>query len=191
VDLGRDTSKIELIAEDGTTTSSRSFGGTANFFQLIPAQFRNLFIFLTGSIVIVLMVSRTTMLGAMLGVTLVAPAVILSLFGLSKEILVFCMSTFIVLLYNSNQSSMTKIVSTVLLYLIYGFTVRSYYFLIITAYVVILLWTTRITELRIVIVGMAAITIMLMPDEAFHVLQSARDASIAYLKYTSPHVFAL
>ena len=147
-----------------------------------------MFIFLTGSTVIGLMISRTTLLGAMLGMVLVAPAVLLSLFGPSKEILVFCMSILIVLSYNSDQSSTAKMLSTVLLYLAYGFTVRSYYFLIIATYVVILLWTTRITELRIVIVGMAAITIVLIPDEIYHVLQSARDSSIVYLKYTSPHI---
>jgi hypothetical protein len=47
---------------------------------------------------------------------------------------------------------------------------------------------TRITELRIAIVGMAAILIMLIPNETYHILQGARDASVTYLKYTSPHV---
>jgi hypothetical protein len=94
----RDTSKIELIAEGGIVTSSRSFGGTANFFHVFPPQFRDLFIFLIGSAVIAFMVSRTTMLGAVLGLMLVAPAVMLCLFGPSKEILVFCMSGFIVII---------------------------------------------------------------------------------------------
>jgi hypothetical protein len=143
---------------------------------------------LIDSTVIALMVSRTTVLGATLGLTLVAPAVMLSLFGPSKETLVFCMSIIVVLVHISNWFSKSKVVSTALLYLFYGLSVRSYYFLIIAAYVAFLLWATRITELRIAIVGMAAILIMLIPNETYHILQGARDASVIYLKYTSPHV---
>jgi hypothetical protein len=138
--------------------------------------------------VIAFMVSRTTMLGAVLGLMLVAPAVMLCLFGPNKEILVFCMSGFIVLLHVSGRQSVTETISAIVLYLLYGLTVRSYYYLIIATYVATLLWMTRIMELRIAMVGMSAILIMLMPDEIYHVIQSARDTPVAYLKHTSTHV---
>jgi hypothetical protein len=131
----RDTSKIELLTESGIGTDSRSFGGTATFFHILPTDVRNLFIFLVGSAVIALVMSRTTILGAVLGLTLVTPAVMLSLFGPSKETIVFCISMLVISIQLHIRSIIVRLILTIMIYIVYTLTVRSYYLLIAATYI--------------------------------------------------------
>jgi hypothetical protein len=185
--LFRDAEKIQAQMDGSTTYDGSSFDSVGKFYSMFGPSLLNVFVIAIGVIFIRSMLKRVRHAGG-LGIALLlgAPCVFFNLFVASKDTLVVAMSLLIVWTLRREREGFTAFIACAV-YVVYALLVRRYFLLVIGAAAGVWLFRCAGMRARLAMIGLALISLFLLPSAAYMALLHPRDMAVDYLVYQSPY----
>ena len=170
-----DAATVARLAEEGTFKAD-SYGMMARVYALVPPSLSQIVIYIIGSWFIIFCTRKlvTNVHGYLMLLLILAPS-ILTVSFFQKDLILVPFVIFATLCIDKISKKLYCVSCVVVIYAIYAYLFRDYYYLIIFFFVSIIVFKDSGIFVKLILVSSIFVAITLTPVNVFQALQGSRD----------------
>ncbi len=173
----RDAEQIQILIQGNSNyEGDTSFAATSAIFGILPEAANHVIIVLLNSYILWLILTQIkTFRGMILIIPIIVPLVLLNMMAATKDTIVLLMTLLIYLTSLRVRTALAILLVILGFYASYGIFVRTYYLLIVVAFLGYVIIDNTQSFSRFLYVPLVLLIIFLLPQQFYRELQGSRD----------------